>query len=95
MFRKPRRLFSVAVLFCLTVLFFFLFKQALADKSSLSLIYVEDYNGDGRVTISDAVAFLLLGRDNPSDPNLDYNGDGRYGITDAVALIINITGQYP
>jgi len=89
-FRKPRRLFSIAALVCLTILSFFLFKQSVADKSGFSLIYVEDYNGDGRVTISDAVAFLLLSRDNPSDPRLDYNGDGHYGITDAVALIINI-----
>jgi Domain of unknown function (DUF4832)/Beta-galactosidase len=50
----------------------------------------EDINGDGRVNISDAIALLILGRDNPEDPAYDFDGDGSYTVIDAVTLLLNI-----
>ena len=81
----------VALFAILTLPLFFQVRPVRADKSALTLIYREDFNGDGRVTIADVIAMLILGRDNPEGGNLDYNGDGRYDITDAVSLIINIS----
>jgi len=52
--------------------------------------YLEDYNGDGDVTISDVIALLLMARSDPGDPRVDYNRDGKYSIGDAIALLINI-----
>ena len=53
-------------------------------------IYLEDVNMDGKADIVDAIAFLLLGRNNPDDVSLDYNADGRYSMADVVSLLINI-----
>ncbi|MEA2063971.1 MAG: hypothetical protein U9P14_09765, partial [Gemmatimonadota bacterium] len=50
----------------------------------------EDFNGDGAVNIADAIALLLLGRDDPSNPRADYNGDGGYMISDVIFLLINM-----
>ena len=50
----------------------------------------EDVNGDGRANIVDAIALLLLGRENPDDPIADYNGDGGYAVSDALELLLNI-----
>lgn len=57
----------------------------------ISNVQMGDTNGDGKITITDAVAIVnyLLG--NPS-PNFvyeasDVNGDGRTTITDAVAIV--------
>src|SRR3990170_811070 len=52
--------------------------------------WLEDVNGDGRVTVTDVIALLLLGRADPADRRADYNGDGRFGMADAEALIANI-----
>ncbi|MEA1996550.1 MAG: hypothetical protein U9N45_02885, partial [Gemmatimonadota bacterium] len=49
-----------------------------------------DFTGDGSIGITDVIAFLLLGRADPSDVRLDWNGDGRYTITDAIALLLDI-----
>ncbi|MBN2287828.1 MAG: SUMF1/EgtB/PvdO family nonheme iron enzyme [Candidatus Glassbacteria bacterium] len=53
-------------------------------------VYREDINGDGKVIITDVIALLLLGRDNPSDPRADYDRSGSYTVSDAIALLINI-----
>lgn len=52
--------------------------------------YKEDYNGDGYISVADAIALLLLGRHDPGNSLADYNGDGRYSITDVVKLLLNI-----
>jgi hypothetical protein len=49
-----------------------------------------DYNGDGKLTISDVILLIRLMRESPGDPGLDFDGDGKTSITDAVALIISI-----
>ena len=54
-----------------------------------------DANGDGEVTISDAVAIVNYVFGNQSVGfNLnaaDVNGDGKVTITDAVALVLSLT----
>ena len=52
--------------------------------------YREDYNGDGATTVSDAIALLLLQRNNPGDSSCDYNGDGSANITDVISLMLAI-----
>ncbi|HUU28247.1 MAG TPA: right-handed parallel beta-helix repeat-containing protein [archaeon] len=50
----------------------------------------EDYNGDGRVNILDAVSLLILAREHPEDPAADYDSDGRCTKNDAIALLLEI-----
>ncbi|MBN2289628.1 MAG: hypothetical protein JXQ83_09880 [Candidatus Glassbacteria bacterium] len=61
-----------------------------ADTGFAAARYREDVNGDGKVNIVDAIALILLGRQDPGDPAADYNGDGVYTIADAVALVLSI-----
>ena len=49
-----------------------------------------DFSNDGNITISDVIAFLLLAREDPNDPDLDWNEDGGYTIADAISLLIDI-----
>jgi len=53
-------------------------------------VYKEDYNGDGSLNVADAIALLILGRDDPTSPVADYDGDGTYDITDVISLLLNI-----
>ncbi|MFH1068116.1 MAG: hypothetical protein V1794_00725, partial [Candidatus Glassbacteria bacterium] len=62
----------------------------LAEESLQGAAWQEDINGDGRVTITDVIALLLLGRANPADPRADYNGDGSFGAADVISLLRNI-----
>ena len=57
-----------------------------------------DANGDGVVTISDAVAIVnyILGKEMPAGFNeaaADMNGDGKVTITDAVRVVNMIAAQ--
>jgi Domain of unknown function (DUF4832)/Beta-galactosidase len=62
-----------------------------ADNSSPANVWSkEDINGDGRVNISDAIALLLRGKNDPGNTAYDYNGDGGYTVTDAITLLLNI-----
>ncbi|HUU27707.1 MAG TPA: hypothetical protein VM123_07835 [archaeon] len=70
--------------------FLFLASPAVADDSGQSVSYLEDYDHDGEVTVTDVIALLLMALDYPADPRVDYNGDGKYNIIDAVALAVNI-----
>ncbi|MBN2288266.1 MAG: right-handed parallel beta-helix repeat-containing protein [Candidatus Glassbacteria bacterium] len=49
-----------------------------------------DFNGDGKLSVADAVALLLLGRADPEDPAADVNGDGRYTMADVIKLLLVI-----
>ena len=49
-----------------------------------------DFNGDGKLSISDAIAFLLLGLSDPVDQRLDRNSDGKYDLNDIIALLNDI-----
>ncbi|MBN2289939.1 MAG: DUF4832 domain-containing protein [Candidatus Glassbacteria bacterium] len=53
----------------------------------------EDFNGDGKVLITDVIALLLAARDNPLEPAVDYNRDGKYTVGDAVEMLLNILGR--
>ena len=51
---------------------------------------IEDVNGDGRTTISDAIAVAFVDRDRLTDDqaaSLDFNRDGRFSFLDAVQLL--------
>jgi len=48
-----------------------------------------DYNGNGILTISDAVALLLLQRDNPGHLQADYNRDDALNLDDVYQLILD------
>ena len=61
-----------------------------ANPNPVEIVYGEDFNGDGIITIKDAIALVLLGRDNPGNSVADYNGDGKYSITDVIQLLLNI-----
>ena len=56
-----------------------------------------DANGDGKISITDAVAVVnkLLGRpsSNFREEAADVNGDGRITITDAVAIVNIVLGK--
>lgn len=93
--RRPVR--AAVLLALLTTFLYYLPETAVAAESllqesvhPLSTRYKEDFNGDGKIGVPDAVALLLLGRDSPEDPVADYNGDGRYSITDVIRLLLNI-----
>ncbi|MFC1537323.1 hypothetical protein ACFL4P_00690 [Gemmatimonadota bacterium] len=79
-----------------SLLMFFIFSLLVvpqwihADDLSSTVQYKEDINGDGNVNIVDAIALILKGSANPSDPEVDYNGDGGFSVMDAIALLINI-----
>ncbi len=59
-------------------------------KADDGVLYREDLNGDGRVTLADALYLLIHGRGNLISPRADYNGDGRFSALDVVDLITNI-----
>jgi hypothetical protein len=73
-------------------------RHSLADTVQFSAVVSErpappkncDFTADGKGTIRDVIAFLLLLRSNPNDPRLDWNGDGMATIADAVALLSDI-----
>jgi len=46
-----------------------------------------DVNGDGRVSLLDAVAFLLKGIRTPDAPELDINNDGAYRMDDLIEML--------
>jgi len=62
-------------------------------QGSTGVMYQEDVNGDGEVTMMDALALLLLGRADPSDPRADYNWDGVYSMADVKEMLINIVRE--
>ena len=47
-----------------------------------------DFNGDGKLSVADAIALLLLARETPEDPAVDVNGDGRYTMADVIQLLL-------
>ncbi|MBN2290201.1 MAG: choice-of-anchor D domain-containing protein, partial [Candidatus Glassbacteria bacterium] len=47
-----------------------------------------DFNGDGRITVSDVIALLLFQRANPGDLRGDFNRDGNINVVDAVAMLL-------
>lgn len=50
-----------------------------------------DFDRDGRVSLKDIIAFLLLLRNGADDPRLDWNGDGVFDLSDAVAFTRDLT----
>jgi len=54
-----------------------------------------DINGDGKLQITDVIALLLRGRENPNDPSVDFDGNGSYSVTDAISLLLYIREQSP
>jgi len=50
----------------------------------------EDFDGDGRVSVSDVLALLVMGRKSPGEPRFDYDRSGTYGLQDVLSLIVNI-----
>ncbi|MBN2290575.1 MAG: hypothetical protein JXQ83_14670, partial [Candidatus Glassbacteria bacterium] len=47
-----------------------------------------DFNGDGKVSVSDVIALLLFQRANPGDLRGDFNRDGKVSVTDAIAMLL-------
>ncbi len=47
-----------------------------------------DMNADGRVDIADAIALLILGRNN--DLSADWNGNGAFGIDDVISFLLDV-----
>jgi len=96
--KRSYRFFPVVLSLFVAVLFLFAGSVLITggvlmaddDGGSGTVMYKEDFNGDGKTNIVDAIAFLILGRDDPGNPDVDYNGDGVYNISDVIALIINI-----
>ena len=89
-----RRFCPILLLIPLLLVFLLCFSgvlNAAAGNTELSEAgYKEDINGDGKQNITDVIALLLLGRDNPSDLRADYDGNGSYAVNDAIALLLNI-----
>ncbi|HUU26262.1 MAG TPA: carboxypeptidase-like regulatory domain-containing protein [archaeon] len=55
--------------------------------------YKEDINQDEVTDVSDAIALLLLGQNDPESPVADYNDDGEYNIIDVISLLINMRDE--
>ncbi len=51
-----------------------------------------DINGDGRASLADCLALLLLARKAPEEPGADWNADGVCNIHDIVDLLLAIIG---
>jgi len=49
-----------------------------------------DFDGNGLITVTDIIRFLLSARNNPTDPMFDWNGDGRYTVADAMSFLSDI-----
>ena len=82
---------SVFIFYTLSIfLLTALLSPALAQDTGSAYRYKEDVDGNGEVEISDVLALLRLGRENPSDARADYNGDGSFNVVDAIALLICI-----
>ena len=47
-----------------------------------------DFNGDGRIIITDVIALLLYQLDIPGDLKADFNQDGVISIADAISMLI-------
>ncbi len=66
-------------------------------KDFKEIIEIGDANGDGAISISDAVAIVnkILGNPSPNfnETAADVNGDGDITITDAVAVVNIILGN--
>ena len=64
---------------------------------TVSDVQLGDANGDGKISITDAVAVVnkLLGRpsSNFREEAADVNGDGKISITDAVAIVNIVLGK--
>jgi len=69
---------------------FFAENLSQANPNPVEISYREDFNADGIISVADAIALLLLGRDDPGNSVADYNGDGKYSITDVIKLLLNI-----
>ena len=52
-----------------------------------------DYNGDGKLSVTDVIAMIRRMAASLDDPALDFNHDGKVAISDAVALILAILHQ--
>jgi formylglycine-generating enzyme required for sulfatase activity len=85
------RRFRLMAAFLFSMFCMFVVLSAASDKIELAgTKYEEDINGDGVLNITDAISLLLLGRDDPSDPEADYDGNGVYAVNDVIALLLNI-----
>ncbi|MBN2290418.1 MAG: DUF4832 domain-containing protein [Candidatus Glassbacteria bacterium] len=89
---KFSRKFTARLFFWVILLFLLLGAlRAFPGKTGpAGALYREDINGDGRVNITDVIALILLGRDNPENPAVDYDGNGSYTMGDAIGLLLNI-----
>lgn len=74
---------------CITLAFIL---YLLVGPASLRARYLEDFDRNGSVNVTDVLALLHRALENAQDPALDFDGDGRYSIRDAIALLVNITG---
>ncbi|MEA1997695.1 MAG: hypothetical protein U9N45_08640, partial [Gemmatimonadota bacterium] len=54
---------------------------------------IYDFNSDGELNIADAIALILLAKENQDELRFDTNGDGVWTIIDVVKLIIIILGS--
>ncbi|HUU27952.1 MAG TPA: SpaA isopeptide-forming pilin-related protein [archaeon] len=93
------KFFPPAVTVLITLMFLFttanlgtniLAQEEDEDENGAEVAYMEDINEDGETDVSDAIALLLRGLEDPDDPEADYNGDGEFNVLDVVSLLINI-----
>jgi hypothetical protein len=90
MTNRFRRFFTIHCIVIISILACLLFSgpfPLLADDENF---YKEDVNGDGQVTLADALHLLFRGRGSQISPRADYNGDGRFSVSDVVGMVSNI-----
>lgn len=63
-----------------------------AKAGSVSSAVLGDVNGDGRVTLMDAVAIYNAVMGGDADSSMDINGDGRVTLMDAVSVYNLVMG---
>jgi len=60
---------------------------AAPDVGAYERVILYDFNGDGILSVADAVALIILSFEKPEDSRLDVSGDGIYTIADVIQVL--------
>jgi len=80
-----------SILVLIVALYSVKFPAFAQDEPGLaSFQFREDFNRDGRVTVTDVLALLIKGQKSSGDLRFDYDQDGAYNLNDVLSLLVNI-----
>ena len=91
MFSGRKGILVSSILVLIVALYSVKFSAFAQDEPSLaSFQFREDFNRDGRVTITDVLTLLIKGQKSSGDLRFDYDQDGAYSLNDVISLMVNI-----